>query len=236
MKTVLLTAVLVLATAFSAHAQDMVGDWQGTLMLDTPAELRIVLHVTKSDDGHLKATMDSPDQNIMGMPVNNLNVQNSKLTFTVDAARGSYDGKFKSNGTIAGYWTQGEPEPLDFKRQTIPIKTVHKPTTPSDIDGAWAGTLNNGVQTLHIVFHITNTEDGLMATMDSPDQRISSWPATGVTRKGSTLKLELKQVGGGFEGRINKDHTVIDGNWSQGGGILSLSLKRVKEAAASSGT
>ena len=229
--------ILIASLSFCSlcAAQDMAGDWQGTLMLDTPAELRIVLHVAKADDGHLKATMDSPDQNIMGMPVNNFSLQNSRLTFTVDAARGSYDGKFKSNGTIAGYWTQGEPEPLDFKRQTTPIKTVHKPAAPSDIDGTWAGTLNNGVQTLHIVFHIANTEDGLMATMDSPDQRVNGWPATGVTRKGSTLKVDLKQVGGGFEGRINKDRTVIDGNWSQGAGIISLSLKRVKDAAAPPG-
>ncbi len=233
MKKLIVMAVL---SGCACAAQDMVGDWQGTLRLDTPAELRIVLHVTKADDGHWKATMDSPDQNIVGMPANNLNIQNSKLTFTVDAVHGSYDGKLKSNGVISGYWTQGEPEPLDFKRQTIPIKTVHKAAAPSDIDGAWAGTLNNGVQTLHIVFHITNTEDGLMATMDSPDQRVSGWPATGVTRKGSSLKLELKQVGGGFEGKINKDRTVIDGNWSQGAGTLSLSLKRVKDAAATPGS
>jgi len=231
MKKLLAAVELVLATVCLAQAQDIIGDWQG--MLNTGmGELRIVLHVTKADDGSLKAIMDSPDQGIGGMPVNPINLQDSKLTFMVDVIHGSYDGKLKSNGVIAGHWSQGgpEPQPLDFKRQTTPIKSTHKPAPPSDIDGTWAGILNNGVMTLHIVFHIINTEDGLMATMDSPDQHVMGWPATGVTRKGAMLKVDLKQVGGGFEGKINKDHTAIDGTWTQGAGNLSLSLKRVKEA------
>lgn len=231
MKRMIAVLAVLLATAFSAQAQDIIGDWQGTLNTGM-GELRIVLHITKADDGSLKATMDSPDQGIGGMWVNAINLQDSKLTFTVDVVHGSYEGKFKGN-VIAGHWSQGEPQPLDFKRQTSPIKSQHKPAPPSDIDGTWAGILNNGVQTLHIVFHIANTEDGLMATMDSPDQHVTGWPATAVTRKGSTLKMDLKQVGGGFEGKINRDRTAIDGNWTQGAGRLSLSLKRVKEAPPS---
>ena len=67
--------------------------------------------------------------------------------------------------------------------------------------------------------------------MDSPDQGAKGLPVTLVTRKGSSLKLELKQMGGVFEGTIAKDLSEMQGTWTQGGGSLPLELKRVKDSA-----
>lgn len=103
-------------------------------------------------------------------------------------------------------------------------------STPSDVDGSWAGTLNVGAS-LRLVFHITNTEEGLSATMDSPDQNAKGIPVTSVTRQGATIKIELKQINGVFAGQLNQDLTAMDGNWSQGGANYPLLLKRVKNAA-----
>jgi isocitrate dehydrogenase len=47
---------------------------------------------------------------------------------------------------------------------------------------------------LRIVFHITNTEEGLTATMDSPDQGANGIPVTTVTRNGQSLTMELKGI------------------------------------------
>jgi len=103
-----------------------------------------------------------------------------------------------------------------------------KATSPSEIDGTWAGTLDVGGNTLRLVFHITNTEKGLVATMDSPDQNAKGIPVATVTRQGASVKLELKQINGGFDGKLNQDLTVMDGNWSQGGASYPLLLKRAK--------
>ena len=54
-----------------------------------------------------------------------------------------------------------------------------------DVVGDWQGTLDVGVMKLRLVFHITNTEDGLTATMDSPDQNANGLPVTSVTRDGA---------------------------------------------------
>jgi len=67
--------------------------------------------------------------------------------------------------------------------------------------------------------------------MDSLDQGAKGLPVTSVTRDGESLKLELKQLGGRFEGKIAPDLTTIDGTWTQGGNALPLVLKRVKNAA-----
>jgi pimeloyl-ACP methyl ester carboxylesterase len=231
MKTAFTMVVFAISAACLAHAQDIVGDWQGTLK-DGSAELRVVLHIAKSEGGGLRATLDSIDQGANGIPVNSIVLKDSKLNLIVDAVHGTYEGKVNANATeIAGTWSQGQPLPLDFKRATTPVKTEHKPAKPSDIDGAWIGTLDTGVMKLRVVFHITNTEDGLTGTMDSPDQNALGLPVTAVTRDGSSLKIELKQIAGAFEGKIAKDLATIEGTWTQGGATLPLVLKRVKDAA-----
>jgi uncharacterized protein len=148
----------------------------------------------------------------------------------VDAVHGTYDGTVATDGkTITGTWSQGQGLPLAFKRAIAPVKTEPKLAKPSDIDGAWMGSLDTGVIKLRVVFHIINTEDGLTATLDSPDQGTKGLPVTSVTRDGASLKLEAKQIGGVFEGKIAADRSSIDGSWTQGGRSLPLVLKPVKD-------
>ncbi len=229
MKGVLMAAAQVVAAACFASAQDIAGDWQGTLSANG-AELRLVLHITKSDNGALKATLDSVDQNANGIPVSSISLKDSKLSLSVDAVHGSYEGKVAADGnTISGTWSQGQPLALDFKRATAPVKTEHEPAKPSDIDGTWMGSLDTGTIKLRIVLHIVNTEDGLTATLDSPDQGAKGLPVTSVTRDGAALKMEAKQLGGVFEGKIAADRSLIEGTWTQGGANLPLVLKPVKD-------
>jgi hypothetical protein len=231
MKTLAMMMAFLASTVLVANAQEVVGDWQGTLKAGG-AELGLVLHITKGGGGELKATMDSVDQGANGIPVSTITLKDSQLSLKVEAWHGTYEGKVNAAATeIDGTWSQGQPLPLVFKRATAPAVTAHKPAKPSDIDGAWMGTLDAGVMKLRIVFHITNTEDGLTATMDSPDQNAKGLPVTSVTRDGASLKMELKQIAGGFEGKISNDLTTVEGTWTQGGNALPLVLKRVKDAA-----
>jgi len=231
MKKLAMMMVFLASTVLVANAQDVVGDWQGTLKVGG-AELRLVLHITKGDGGGLKATMDSVDQGANVIPVSAITLKDSQLSLTVEAWHGNYEGKVNAAATeIEGTWSQGQSLPLVFERATSPAKTTHKSAKPSDIDGAWMGTLDAGVMKLRVVFHITNTEDGLTATMDSPDQNVKGLPVTSVTRDGTSLKMELKQIAGRFEGKIAKELTTIEGTWTQGASTLPLVLKRVKDAA-----
>jgi len=223
------TFLILTTSAALVRAQDITGDWQGTLNTGM-GELRLVLHITKAADRTLSATLDSVDQGAMGIPVKSVSLKESKLNLDVAAVQGRYEGTVAADGkTITGRWSQGTPLALEFKRAAAPIKTGHKPAAPSDIDGGWMGTLDTGGGKLRIVFHITNTEDGLIATMDSPDQGAKGIPASSVTRSGKSLRIEAKGIGGLFEGAISSDLSTIDGNWSQGGGEIPLVLRRVKD-------
>jgi hypothetical protein len=167
-----------------------------------------------------------------GIPVKSATLKGSKLNLDVTAVKGTYEGTVAADGkSISGTWSQGKPLPLEFKRGTAPIKTEHKPAKPSDIDGTWLGTLDTGMGKLRVVFHIVNTEDGLIATMDSPDQGGKGIPTSSVTRNGTSLKIEAKGIGRVFDGKIAADLSSIDGTWTQGGGTLPLVLKPVKDQA-----
>lgn len=235
----------------AAHSQtpDISGDWQGTLNTGGQ-DLRLVLHLTKAADNSLKATLDSLDQpGANGIPVNSVTFKDSKLNLDVAAVHGAYEGKLSADGkSIAGTWSQGMDLPLEFKRsgttpaqpetktETKPVpknetNTEIKPAKPSDIDGAWMGTLDTGSMKLRVVFHIVNTSEGLTATMDSLDQGMNGMAMSAVTRDGASLKIDAKKIGGRFEGKIAADLSSIDGKWSQGGGTLPLLLKPVKNTS-----
>ncbi|HEX4168917.1 MAG TPA: alpha/beta hydrolase [Bryobacteraceae bacterium] len=99
-------------------AQDIAGDWQGTLKAGTQ-QLRIILQIGKDAHGSWDAKMYSIDQGPEAIPVNSVQLDAANLKFTVDAVGGKYEGKVSPDGqSIAGTWTQGQPLRLEFRRTT----------------------------------------------------------------------------------------------------------------------
>jgi hypothetical protein len=232
MKKAVAVMALALATVCVAHGQDLTGDWQGSLNTGM-GELRIVLHITKAADGTLKAVLDSPDQGIVGMPVDSIKLDGNKLAFTVNVVKGSYEGTVKNGGSITGNWAQPKKMPLEFKKTTTSIKLDHPPAPPSDIDGEWDGVVDvPSLAKQHLSFHIKNSGDGLTGTFDDPDLSVKGYPVIAVIRKGSSIKIEVAQIGGEFAGKLNKDLSVMSGDWNQTDHTYALTLKRSKEAPA----
>lgn len=223
-------AVMTASISGMAFGQEVAGDWQGTLSA-SGVELHLVLHLTKEGSGY-KGTIDSIDQSANGIPIESVSYANSKLTLKLPVIHGSYEGTVSSSGDrISGTWTQGQPVALDFTRAKAQPKTEQKAAKPSDIDGAWLGALDTGGIKLRIVFHIVNTDEGLKATVDSPDQNARGLPAK-IARDGASVQIELNQIAARFDGKLNSSLTTLDGEWSQGGRTFPLVLTRVKNSAA----
>ena len=99
------------------------------------------------------------------------------------------------------------------------------------IEGIWEGKLKVPGTELTIVFNISKNPDGtLTSTMDSPDQGVTGIPVEEVIFKDNTLRLEVKSVGGVYEGKVSEDFLIIEGEWKQSGQTLPLILKRVDKA------
>lgn len=231
MKGLLYGLLLSLLLAVSARAQTVEGDWRGTLKVGA-AELRLVLHVTKDEKGGLKATLDSPDQNATGIAVSAISFVEPALKFELRQIGAAFEGEVNADRTaVSGTWTQGGSSiPLEFARASATVEAKKRVTKPSDIDGDWEGVLDADPQRLRLVLHIVTYEDGMTATLDSPDQSAAGLPVTTIARDGEKLRFEMKQLAGSFEGTIDKELATITGTWTQGGGSAPLVLKRAGAA------
>ena len=121
MKTVWI-AISALAAAAACRAQNIAGDWHGTLKAGL-AELRIELQFAQAGNGGFTGTMDSLDQGVKGLSLSAIELRDSKLKFAIDAVKGTYEGNLGADGnSIAGEWTQGQPLPLSFSRGRFSAK------------------------------------------------------------------------------------------------------------------
>jgi uncharacterized protein (TIGR03435 family) len=110
---------------------EIVGTWQGTLHFLKTAEhpqfdLRLVIKISKTEAGALKAIGYSIDQGGGSMPFASTSFQDGMLKFKNAANDRSYEGKMSADGkTIAGTWMES----------TTPMALGLDRTTP---DTAWA--------------------------------------------------------------------------------------------------
>lgn len=93
-----------------------------------------------------------------------------------------------------------------------------------DITGDWYGVLKVQGMPLRLVFHVTKSVDGFIATMDSPDQGAKDIPVSKTSFENNTVIFEITGAGVVYEGAL-KDKTV-EGTFKQRGQELTLSLSR----------
>jgi hypothetical protein len=105
-----------------------------------------------------------------------------------------------------------------------PLKAQQQPS----IVGDWEGTLDPGAKPKQrIVVHITAAQDGtLSGTLDYPDQDTSGIQMTAITYKQHVLHFECTANLSVYDGTMTDDKSAVNGTLKQGGGNLSLVLKR----------
>jgi len=98
--------------------REIEGIWMGNLKVPGGLELRIVFNISTSPDGSIKASMDSPDQGVTGIPVETVSYKDGNFNLEVKSIKGSFEGIYKeSNETIEGEWKQaGSALPLVLNR------------------------------------------------------------------------------------------------------------------------
>lgn len=132
MRRTLSFIVIFIAASGFTHSQaqiDVKGIWEGKLQAGV--ELRILFHISMSEDGSLSATMDSPDQGVKGIPVEKVTLEGNTLVIEMPSVGGRYDGKVQEDAKrIEGTWKQsGMTFPLDLERLEEMPK-VNRPQEP----------------------------------------------------------------------------------------------------------
>lgn len=94
-----------------------------------------------------------------------------------------------------------------------------------DVTGDWNGVLSVQGMKLRIVFHVSKTDAGFSATMDSPDQGANGIPLTAASFENNVLKLEHSAMKivytGTFDGK-----TSVKGEFVQAGMKFPMDLSR----------
>lgn len=115
-----------------AAQADLIGRWEGTINAGGTS-LPIVIRVEQGPDG-LMTLMDSPAQNVRGIPATGLSVNGGVVRFAVPAARGGFEGAVSADGGVwTGTWTQGPVAlPLILTRAVSSAEPAgpNRPQTP----------------------------------------------------------------------------------------------------------
>ena len=133
MKKVML-CILAFATLLTTalRAQDLSGNWQGTLKAGGK-DIRLIVNIYKGDKDGWSGKLYSIDQTPQPFNTSTIKVDASTIKFSVDTIGGSYEGKLGADANMmTGTWTQGGAAmPLILVRATPETAwDIPKPPAP----------------------------------------------------------------------------------------------------------
>jgi uncharacterized protein (TIGR03435 family) len=119
----LLLCVLALAAIFTsgARAQDLSGNWQGTLKVGQDKhDQRVIFNFSKGDKDPWSAKLYNADHGGPAIPATSVTKHESSIKISIDMFGATFEAKLSEDGkTMTGTWTQGDqPLPLTLVRAT----------------------------------------------------------------------------------------------------------------------
>ncbi len=103
-------------------------DWSGILNVNG-LKITMVFHVTQDEEGVMSATLDSTDQGVTGVSVDQVHFENQLLQLKINRMQAQYTGTLDPNeDQMVGVFTQ-QDKSFPFTLQTkIPLK--NRPQEP----------------------------------------------------------------------------------------------------------
>jgi alpha/beta superfamily hydrolase len=123
MKCILSLALIFLSLALFAQEERFTGAWEGSL--NVGINLKIGFHFLKDASGKWKATMDSPDQKVFGIPADSVSIMGNEVFTRLKKFQVSFSGKLVNDSSIEGIFSQGGSIPLQLKK--VEKVTASKP-------------------------------------------------------------------------------------------------------------
>jgi uncharacterized protein len=96
-----------------------------------------------------------------------------------------------------------------------------------DITGQWNGALKIQGTQMRLVFNVTQSDNGLSSTMDSPDQGAKGILTTTTSFENSILKITIANAKIEYEGTLGQDNIIV-GTFKQGGQSFPMNLSKEK--------
>jgi hypothetical protein len=219
-------AILLLASTLSQPLPT--GHWDG--VIHGPMDIVIAVDLTANADGQLAGTFDNAAQNIHFLPLSNVAVHGTTLTFEIEGHGG---GTFR--GTLGGPSLQGkfsmqdQELPFELKRtgeaKSEPV--VKSAAVSKDLEGKWSGTLDVNGTVRRVGLILSNGADGTASGSMVSSEGVKI-PITLIAQQGSSVTLDVKRVGGTYTGTF--EGTELTGTWTQGTFAAPVTFRRVPGA------
>ena len=127
---------MMLVSQVSTDTTRIEGYWRGTMKMPGGQTLTCGLNVTHDTQGRLTATLDSPDQGAMDIPVSSVTFANQVLRAEIARIGGIFEGTLQTDrDVLIGEWRQGGAKfPLTLERrdpaERTPLKRPQEPKKP----------------------------------------------------------------------------------------------------------
>jgi hypothetical protein len=226
----LLVALFLSVPSLYAQPADPSGHWEGAIQAPGK-DVKIEIDLA-TKDGKLAGTFGTPEQNESGFPLSNVAAQGTSVSFEIKATSGggTFKGALSADGkTMSGDFITAHGMSIGFSLTRTGEARVEallpSPPVAKALEGKWTGTLDaNGVPHqigLKMANHPDGTATGSVISSEGVEINI-----TRITNKGSSLTLEVRNVGGSYAGTLNADGTELAGTWTQGKFVAPLTFRR----------
>lgn len=215
------------------------GHWEGAINLPTTS-LNVRADLEQGSNRVWQGTIDIPVQSLRGFKLDPVKVDGVEVRFAMPNIPGDpqFAGRLSEDGkVISGDFMQGGGKfPFKLERKPKPAaaagETPAKGIPGKGLVGHWQGSIKpTPVIELRLALDITNSAGGVpggvIVSLDQGNARI---PITTLTEKAGAVHLEVKSVGGSFDGKLNDDGSEIAGDWKQSGQTTPLVFKRLAKA------
>jgi len=97
-----------------------------------------------------------------------------------------------------------------------------------NITSIWNGAIEvSKGKKINFIFNIQKDRKVYQTTIDIPTQRINGIKAIKTTVKGDSLIVDLSNVGMNYSGKLNAEHTLVNGKMVEGLNSFNLNLSRI---------
>jgi hypothetical protein len=224
-------------------AMDLLGNWEGTIEFGK-FKFRMILQITKTEEGRLSVTMDVPDQGQKGMPVSAILFNSPDVRIEVDQFQTAYNGKLSDDlSEMSGEFEEGpggRPMAVTFKRSTSPSEPepekvfTFKPGETRDIRGHWKSSIE-AMPGMDITFALNIgriSEGKFLANLDVLEQGAKDIPASSVMQSENQVELKWDALQITFNGKLSADANSIEGEWKQRGKPTTTKFARLDAPAS----
>jgi len=231
-------AALIFATgAFlggQTAASDLPGHWEGSIQAPTK-QVPFVVDLARISTGELAGTFGNSTENLNGLLLSNIIVDDKSVRFQIKGAPGerAFKGTLSADGkSISGDYSQGGYTiPFTLTRTGDARFEAPAKNAPigKELEGVWNGTLEADGKQLRAVLTLSNLSDGTATgNIVSVDEGLEI-PIAVITQKASRLTLDLRAVGASYSGALNPDATELAGTYTKGSLSLPLNFRRATE-------